>query len=85
MRPQELRERTRQFMLRVIRFCRTVPGTPEGQELGRQLIRAGMAVSGNYRSAQRARSRAESRHEWESCSRKPTNLPAGWQLRVTSV
>jgi four helix bundle protein len=59
MRPQELRERTRQFMLRVIRFCRTLPGTAEGQELARQLIRSGMGVSGNYRSAQRARSRAE--------------------------
>jgi four helix bundle protein len=59
MTPQELRERTQQFKLRIIRFCRTLPGTPEGQELGRQLIRSGMGVSGNYRSAQRARSRAE--------------------------
>jgi four helix bundle protein len=46
-------------MLRVIRFCRTLPSTTEGQELGRQLIRAGMGTSDNYRSAQRARSRTE--------------------------
>lgn len=59
MTPQELRERTRQFMLRVIRFCRTLPTTPEGQEIGRQLIRAGMGVADNYRSAQRGRSRTE--------------------------
>ncbi|HEX2445804.1 MAG TPA: four helix bundle protein [Vicinamibacterales bacterium] len=85
MRPQELRGRTRQFMLRAIRFCRTVPGTPEGQELGRQLIRAGMGVSGNYRSAQRARSRAEFAARMGIVLEKPTNLPAGWQLRVTSV
>jgi four helix bundle protein len=59
MTPQELRERTRQFMLRVIRFCRTLPTTTEGQEIGRQLIRAGMGTADNYRSSQRARSRTE--------------------------
>jgi four helix bundle protein len=59
MTPRELRERTRQFTLGVIKFCRTLPSTTEGLELGRQLTRAGMGVSGNYRSAQRARSRTE--------------------------
>jgi four helix bundle protein len=59
MTPQELRERTRLFMMRVIRFCRTLPQTVEGQEIGRQLVRAGMGTADNYRSAQRARSRTE--------------------------
>jgi four helix bundle protein len=36
-----------------------LPPTTEGQEIGRQLIRAGMGTADNYRSAQRARSRTE--------------------------
>jgi four helix bundle protein len=46
-------------MLRVVRFCRTLPATAEGQEIGRQLIRAAMGTADNYRSAQRARSLRE--------------------------
>jgi four helix bundle protein len=59
MTPQELRERTRQFALRVVRFCRTLPSRAEAQELAGQLRRAGNAVGANYRAAGRARSRAE--------------------------
>jgi four helix bundle protein len=59
MRPEELRERTRQFALRAIRFCRTLPRDPETQEIRRQLGRAALAVSSNYRAAGRGRSRAE--------------------------
>jgi four helix bundle protein len=59
MRPEDLRERTRQFALRVIRFCRTLPLDPEVQDIRRQLGRACVAVASNYRAAGRGRSRAE--------------------------
>ena len=59
MTPQELRERTRQFALRVVRFCRTLPPTAEAHEIGGQLRRAANGVASNYRAAGRARSRAE--------------------------
>jgi four helix bundle protein len=59
MRPEDLRERTRQFALRVIRFCRTLPPDPEIQDIRRQLGRASVAVASNYRAAGRGRSRAE--------------------------
>jgi four helix bundle protein len=59
MRPEELRERTRQFALRVIRFGRTLPREQDIQDIRRQLARASVAVASNYRAAGRGRSRAE--------------------------
>lgn len=59
MRPQDLRERTRQFALRVLRFARNLPHEPDVQDIRRQLTRASVAVAANYRAAGRGRSRAE--------------------------
>ncbi|HEX5434951.1 MAG TPA: four helix bundle protein [Candidatus Angelobacter sp.] len=57
--PQELRNRTKQFALRVVRLFRSLPKSPEAQVIGRQLLRSGTSVGANYRAACRARSRAE--------------------------
>ena len=59
MNPQELKERTKQFALRVMRLTDTLPRTTKGTALAGQLVRSGMSVAANYRSACRARSRAE--------------------------
>jgi four helix bundle protein len=58
-KPEVLRERTKQFALRVIRLCRALPKTEESRVIGRQLLRAATSVAANYRAACRARSRAE--------------------------
>jgi four helix bundle protein len=55
----ELRERTFGYFLRILAFCRRLPDTWEIRELGRQLLRAGMGVAGNYWSACRGRSDRE--------------------------
>jgi len=55
----ELRDRTFRFCLRTIKFCRTLPDHWVSREIGRQLLRAGMGVSGNYWSACRGRSDKE--------------------------
>jgi len=58
--PQEqLRARTKEFALAVIRLTRNLPNNPEGWVLGKQLLRSGTSVAANYRAAGRARSRAE--------------------------
>jgi four helix bundle protein len=57
--PEELRRRTRAFSLRIIKFFRALPRTEEARVLGRQVLRSGTAVGANYRSACRARSRAD--------------------------
>ncbi len=59
MNPQELKERTKQFALRVMRLVDALPRTAKGTALAGQLVRSGTSVAANYRSASRARSRAE--------------------------
>ena len=56
---QELRQRTLAYTSRAIVYCRSLPDNWIAREIGRQLLRAGMGVSGNYWSACRARSRRE--------------------------
>ena len=55
----ELRNRTLSYALRILALCRRIPDAWEVRELGRQLLRAGMGVAGNYWSACRGRSDRE--------------------------
>ena len=54
-----LRERTKQFALRVIRLFCALPKTTTAQVLGKQLLRSGTSVGAQDREAGRSRSRAE--------------------------
>jgi four helix bundle protein len=58
-RPEELRDRTKAFALRVIRLFRSLPYKTDTQVLGKQLLRCGTSVAANYRAVCRARSKAE--------------------------
>jgi four helix bundle protein len=55
----DLKERTKQFALRVIRVVRSLRPGAEGRAIGHQLFRSGMSVAANYRAVCRARSRPE--------------------------
>jgi four helix bundle protein len=55
----DLRVRTKQFALRVIRLFGALPRTAEAQVIGKQLLRSGTSVGANFREAHRARSNAE--------------------------
>jgi len=57
--PEELRERTKQFALRIIRLFPALPRSDEARILGKQLLRSGTSVAANYRAVCRARSRPE--------------------------
>lgn len=59
MRNEDLRNRTKQFALRIIKMYCQLPRTTEGQVLGKQVLRSRTSVAANYREATRARSRAE--------------------------
>ena len=54
-----LRLRTKQFALRIIKMCSTLPLSREGKLIGNQVFRSGTSVGANYREAYRARSKAE--------------------------
>src|SRR5205809_1378314 len=59
MTADELKLRTKQFALRVIRLVAALPKTIEGRAIASQLVRSGTSVAANYRAACRARSRSE--------------------------
>ncbi len=54
-----LKNRTKQFALRIIRAVRSLPPSPESRIISHQLLRSGMSVAANYRAVCRARSRPE--------------------------
>ena len=55
----DLRVRTKQFALRVIRLFCALPKRTEVEVLGKQVLRSGTSVGANFREAYRARSEAE--------------------------
>ncbi|HMF57383.1 MAG TPA: four helix bundle protein [Pyrinomonadaceae bacterium] len=55
----DLKARTEEFALRVIRLYGALPKTTDAQVLGKQLLRSGTSVGAHYREAIRARSVAE--------------------------
>ena len=59
MTPDELKQRSKRFALRVMKLVEALPHSTSGQVLGRQLLRAATSVAANYRAACRARSHAE--------------------------
>lgn len=59
MKPEELKKRTREFALRIIKLVATLPKTKTAQVTGGQLLRCGTSVGANYRAACRARSQAD--------------------------
>ncbi len=59
MSVSDLKLRTKQFTLRVIRLVESLPPGRTSDIIGRQLLRCGTSVGANYRAACRGRSTAE--------------------------
>jgi four helix bundle protein len=59
MNPDELKDRTKQFALRILKLVAAMPKTIEGRAIANQLVRGGTSVAANYRATCRARSKAE--------------------------
>ena len=59
MTPEQLRDRTKAFALRIIRLFRSLPDSRDAQIIGNQLLRSGTSVGANYRAVCRSRSKAE--------------------------
>jgi four helix bundle protein len=57
--PEQLRDRTKAFALRVIRLYRSLPYKTDAQVMGKQLLRSRTSVAANYRAVCRTRSKAE--------------------------
>ena len=59
MNHDNLKQRTKQFALRVIRMSEAMPRSIPGDVLSRQIVRSATSVAANYRSACRGKSRAD--------------------------
>jgi len=59
MKEQELKTRTKQFGLRVMKLVGALPNDTVGRAIGNQPVRSGTSVGANYRAACRGRSKAE--------------------------
>ena len=56
---KDLKIRTKEFAIRIMKLYRSLPAGEECRVLGKQLLRSGTSVGANYRAACRARSKAE--------------------------
>ncbi len=57
MDSSDLKQRTKDYSLRIISLVNTLPNTPAGRVIGNQLLRSATSVGANYRSALRAKSK----------------------------
>ena len=55
----DLRVRTKEFALRIVRMFVALPKTEVARVLGKQALRSGTSIGANFREAHRARSKAE--------------------------
>ena len=56
---EELKRRTKQFAVRIIKIFRSLPKSEEARIIGKQVLRSGTSIAANYRAVCRARSKAE--------------------------
>jgi four helix bundle protein len=59
MNAAELKKRTQEFALRVIRAVNALPDTRSADVIGKQLVRCATSVGANYRASCRAKSAAD--------------------------
>ncbi len=57
--PEDLKKRTTDFALRIIRLYASLPKTTQAQVLGKQVLRSGTSVGAQYREGHRAKSDAD--------------------------
>ena len=64
--PQDLRTRTSDFGLRIVRLYVSLPKTTEAQVIGKQVLRSGTSIGAHYREGHRAKSDADIVNKFES-------------------
>ncbi|PJE64997.1 four helix bundle protein [Candidatus Saccharibacteria bacterium CG10_big_fil_rev_8_21_14_0_10_47_8] len=69
-RPQQLEERTIDFAVSVISFCKGLPQSPENKIISNQLIRSATSIGANYTEANNAASRIDFRNKIYICKKE---------------
>lgn len=64
--PQDLRTRTTDFALRIIKLYTSLPKSTEAQVMGKQVLRSGTSIGAHYREGHRAKSDADIVNKFET-------------------
>jgi len=80
---KDLKERTKEFALRIIRMYSSLPKSTEAKVLGTQVLRSGTSVGANYREASRGRSKAEFVAKMGDCLKELDETTYWIQLLIT--
>jgi four helix bundle protein len=59
MKADELKRRTKDFALQIIRLVESLPRSRSADVIGQQILRSATSIGANYRAACKARSRAD--------------------------
>jgi len=59
MTKDELKNRTKQFAIKIVELVNDLPNSKAGNTVANQIIRSGTSVAANYRASCRARSNAD--------------------------
>ncbi len=80
----DLRERTTDFALRIIRMYSSLPKTTVAQTLGKQALRSGTSVGSQFRESQRAKSDADFISKLEGSLQEADETTYWFELLVKS-
>ncbi|MGF1531335.1 MAG: four helix bundle protein [Puniceicoccaceae bacterium] len=83
--PRDLRERSMDFAIRIVKLFSALPKITEAQVLGKQALRSGTSVGANYREAFRARSKAEFISKMGDCLKELDETAYWLELLVASA
>jgi len=82
MKEFDLKLRTKQYALRIVKLFTSLPRTAEAQIIGKQVLRSGTSVGAQYREACRSRSNSEFVSKMQSSLQELDETPYWLELLV---
>jgi four helix bundle protein len=82
MNEDDMRRRTKDFTLRILKLVDAIPATRAGNTVANQLVRSGSSVGANYRALCRAKSRADFIHKTSIVEEEADE--SGFWLEITA-
>jgi four helix bundle protein len=76
----DLKERTKDFALKIIRLYSELPKHGEAQVIGHQVLRSGTSVGAHYREANRAKSNPDFISKLEGAHKNWKRRSIGWNF-----
>lgn len=80
--PQDLRSRTSDYALRIVRLYVSLPKSTEAQVLGKQVLRSGTSIGAHYCEGHRAKSDADIVNKFQTALQELDETDYGLDLLV---